>query len=83
MRHSSVLIIAAISCVLFSVSAIQLSPRLSIAQAAQAQNAQLQTATATTSPTLKSADVRSLQPTSGTEIYTAKRGEAIPLMSAG
>jgi hypothetical protein len=80
-RRSSVLIIAAISCLLFSVSAIHLGPRLSIAQAAQAQNAQLQPATATTSPTLKSADVRSLEPTSGAEIYTAKRGEAIPTIA--
>ena len=98
MRRSSVLTIAAVSCLLFAAAAVRLNPRLSLAWAAQPQNAQpapvvevsapqavqLQPVSATTSTTVKAADISFLQPspqvlgTSTTEIYTAKRGESIP-----
>jgi hypothetical protein len=97
-RRSSVLTIAAVSCLLFAAAAVRLNPRLSLAWAAQPQNAQpapvvevsapqavqLQPVSATTSTTVKAADISFLQPspqvlgTSTTEIYTAKRGESIP-----
>ncbi len=85
MRRSSVLTIAAVSCVLFALAAMRLNPQLSPAFAAQSQNAQpaqLQPANAKLSTSAKPADTRSLQlPTSGTEIYTAHRGEAIPTIA--
>jgi len=67
---------------LFEVAAVRLNPRWSSALAAQAQSAQLQTANAKLSATLKPAGVASLQPTvAGTEIYTARRGESIPAIA--
>jgi hypothetical protein len=118
LRRSSVLTIAAVSCLLFAVAAIRLNPRFSPAFAAQPQiaqpvaaapqGAQLQPVRATLSPASKPADVPSLQPssgqlsvqslsvqpkmqfslepsllssTTGTEIYTAKRGESIPAVA--
>src|SRR5580700_1911706 len=66
--------IAAVSCLLFSVAAMRLNPRFSPAFAAQPQAAQpaaatpqapqLQPANATLSPTQKPADIPSLQPSS-------------------
>jgi hypothetical protein len=74
LRRSSVLTIAAVSCLLFAVAAIRLNPRFSPAFAAQPQTAQptaaapqgaqLQPATATLSPSEKPADIPSLQPSS-------------------
>jgi hypothetical protein len=74
LRRSSVLMIAAVSCLLFSVAAMRLNPRFSPAFAAQPQAAQpaaatpqapqLQPANATLSPTQKPADIPSLQPSS-------------------
>ncbi len=96
MRRSSVLTIATVSCVLFAVAAMRLSPQLSSAFAAQAQSAsqtpsivtaapqsaQLQPANAKLSTTAKPAEIPSLHlPAPGTEIYTAKRGESIPTIA--
>jgi hypothetical protein len=96
LHRSSVLTIAAVSCVLFAAAAMRLSPQLSPAFAAQAQNAQpapslvtaapqdaqLQPANAKLSTSAKPHDIPSLQlPTPGTETYTAKRGEAIPTIA--
>jgi hypothetical protein len=99
LRRTSLLTIAAVSCLLFGVAAMRLNPHFSPALAAQAQStqplpavaapqsAQLQPVSATLS-TAKPADIPSLQPTSlplpgptGTEIYTAKRGESIPTIA--
>jgi hypothetical protein len=75
---------------------MRLSPRFSSAFAAQSQSAQaapeaaaparvpkLVPVTATVSPTLDPADIPSphLQTTPATEIYTAKRGESIPVVA--
>jgi hypothetical protein len=95
LRRSSVLTIAAVSCVLFAIAAMRLSPQFSSASAAQPQSAQpaaaatpqtaqLQPVNAKVSPTAKRADLPSpqpLSPTPGTEIYTAKRGESIPTVA--
>ncbi|MGD0567824.1 MAG: putative glycoside hydrolase [Candidatus Sulfotelmatobacter sp.] len=76
MRRSSVLTIAAVSCLLFAAAAVRLNPQLSPALAAQAQSAQpatavavsgaqavqLQPVSATTSTTVKGADIPPLQP---------------------
>jgi hypothetical protein len=95
LRRSSVLTIAAVSCVLFAVAAMRLSPRLSSAFAAQAQSApqapaspapqaaQLQSVNVKLSTTAKPMDVPTphLQTAAGTETYTAKRGESIPAVA--
>ena len=96
MRRSSILTIAAVTCVLFAVAATRLSPPLSSAFAAQAQtaqpapslvtaapqSAQLQPANVKLSTSAKPADIPSLKlPTPGTETYTAKRGESIPAIA--
>jgi len=80
LRRSSVLIIAALSCLLFGVAAVQLNLGLFGARA-QAQSAQLTPASATIPSSAKPADVLSLHPGSSTEIYTAKRGESIPVIA--
>ena len=80
MRRSSVLTIAAVSCLLFGAAAMRLNPRLSLAFAAQpqppsAQPAQAETASApqgvqlrpvnaSLPPTVKPADIPALQPSS-------------------
>jgi hypothetical protein len=72
LRRSSVLMIAAVSCLLFSVAAMRLNPRFSPAFAAQPQAAQPAAATpqaaqlqpATLSPAQKPTDIPSLQPSS-------------------
>ncbi len=75
MRCSSVLTIAAVSCLLFGVAAMRLSSRFSSALAAQPQSAaqaqtaepqgpQLQPASATFSPAAKPADIPSLKSSS-------------------
>jgi len=91
LRRSSVLTIAAISCVLFSASAIRLRPRFSSAEVAQAQNAP-PAAVATPAPpaaqpqpvstraltAAKPADIPHVLPVApATEIYTARRGETV------
>jgi hypothetical protein len=93
LRRSSVRVLTAISCLLFGSAAWRLSPFSSSNFAAQAQTAQAVALTSTathvkpvsttvsTSP--KPADVPDLQPTAapGTEIYSGKRGEAIPTIA--
>src|SRR5580700_6600386 len=90
LRRSSVLTIAAISCLLFAAAAVRLNPRLSPALAAQAQTAQaaqFQPVSAELSTAAKPANIPPLQPSpqvlgaSTTEIYTAKRGESIPAVA--
>jgi hypothetical protein len=82
LRRSSILIIVALSCLLFGVAAMRLNPWLSPALAAQAQGAQLKPASATV-PSSAKADIPQLQLAAapGTEIYTAKRGESIPTIA--
>ncbi len=95
MRRSSILTIAAISCLLFSLSAIRLSPRMNEAFAAPetgapqavpvaavkaAQAGPLKPVSATLS--VNAGDIPRLHTsTPGTEIYTAKRGETIPAVA--
>jgi hypothetical protein len=90
LRRSSVLTIAAISCVLFGIAALRLNPHLSSALAAQAQSPQsapvsatapqLQPAKARLSTTANPANVP-IPATSTTEIHIAKRGESVPAIS--
>ena len=93
-RSSSLRIVTAVLCVLCAIAAWRLSPSLSSAFAAQGQTAQsappqtvqgakLQPVSASIPVNPNPADVRALQPTAapGTEIYTAKRGEAIPTIA--
>ncbi len=96
MRLSSVRTITAISSLLFGAAAWRLGPHSSSDFAAQAQTAhtvaavsqeaQLQPVNATLSAAVKTTSVKPanllpLQPSAGTEIYTAKRGEAIPTIA--
>jgi hypothetical protein len=79
LRRSSVLIIA-FCCLLFAVASLRLNSPLSPALAAQQPGTQLKPVTLSTA---KPADIPSLQLPggSGTEIYTAKRGESIPAIA--
>jgi hypothetical protein len=97
LRRSSVRVITAISCLLFGAAAWRLSPYSSSNFAAEAQTSQAVAApsvagehtahvkrvSATISATNKPADIPAPQPTAtpGTEIYSAKRGEAIPTVA--
>ncbi|HXM66057.1 MAG TPA: putative glycoside hydrolase [Candidatus Acidoferrum sp.] len=95
MRRSSLLITAAVSCLLLGVAATRLNPRFTLALPAQAQGVQPQHAVAAagsqatqlkpvsaTFAARKTADVSSTQfAGAGTEIYTAKRGESIPVVA--
>jgi hypothetical protein len=93
LRLSSVRIVTALSSLLFGAAAWRLGPHSSSDFAAQAQTpaaatqeAQLQPVSATVPATIKTADLKSpalqpLQPSASTEIYTAKRGEAIPTIA--
>ena len=95
MRRSSVLTIIAISCVLFAAAALRLHSKSNFAFAAQAQTQNFEVKTVAAQPaavhpvketvpaSVKPADIPALQPTAapGTEIYTAKRGEAIPTIA--
>jgi hypothetical protein len=90
LRHSSVRIVSAVSCLLFGAAAWRLGPHSKSdfyaqaqAQSPQATNAQ---PSATGNAQLQPVSVTTAKPTSipepkvpapGTEIYTAKRGEAI------
>jgi hypothetical protein len=83
LRLSSVRIIAGVSCLLFGAAAWRLSQSSELAAQAQtsAPKAQLHPAKATLGA--NTASIPSPQPTAapGTEIYTAKRGEAIPTIA--
>ncbi len=97
MRRSSALTIAAVSCSLCAVAALRLDPNFSLAFAAKPQTAQavpaasasqgfeLKPASATIPSPVKLADLprQPLRQPSGTgsEIYTAKRGESIPAVA--
>ncbi len=91
MRRSFLVTIAALSCILFILPAVRLSPRLSSAQAAPSQNPQapgtaapqvkLQPVNTSLPSTTKPADIPRQQPAPTTEIYTAKRGETIPAIA--
>jgi hypothetical protein len=82
-HRSSLLIIAAVSWLLFGVATAQLNPSLSLVLPAEAQSAQLKPASATLPASAKPADIPRLQLSAapGTEIYTAKRGESIPAIA--
>ena len=92
MRLSSIRIIAAISCLLFGVAAWHLGPHSTSDFYAQGQTAkpsasspltaqaQLQPVSATIPATPKLATPQPIA-APGTEIYTAKRGEAIPTIA--
>jgi hypothetical protein len=93
--RSSVLTITAIACILFGSAAWQLNSHSSSAQAAQpqtqaqptvatsaaAQAPQLQPVSATIPTATKPATAQPPTAAPGTEIYTAKRGEAIPTVA--
>jgi hypothetical protein len=87
--RSSVLTITAVSCILFGSAAWQLNSHYSSAQAAQPQSQaqppapQLQPVSDTVSTSTKPATNPAQQLTAapGTELYTAKRGEAIPTIA--
>ncbi len=93
MRTSSVRIVAGISCLLFGAAAWRLGPRSASDFAAHAQTSRsANPGTAAGVPTYEpaSASISANQPSSipdpqltapGTEIYTAKRGEAIPTVA--
>ncbi len=83
MRHSSYRFITGILCLFFAVAAWVIAPHFDHGFAAQAQTPQLkqlQPASVTTSSRPLSADFRPLA-APGTELYTAKRGEAIPTIA--
>ncbi|HEV2402399.1 MAG TPA: putative glycoside hydrolase [Candidatus Sulfotelmatobacter sp.] len=89
MRSSSVRVLTGISCLLFAGAAWYLAPHSSSAFTANAQTAH------TAKPAVAASSAAKLQPASvsnttgvpapiaapGTEIYTAKRGEAIPTIA--
>jgi hypothetical protein len=95
LRRSSLLIIAAISCLLFAAAAVRLNHASASALAAEPQSSQPLPAVATTSqaaqlkpasaklPAERTTDIPSISTTSAssTEIYTAKRGESIPVIA--
>jgi hypothetical protein len=84
LRRSSIFrAIIAVSCLFSGAAAWRLGPGFSSASAAQAQTAQaVQLQPVSASVSTKPSDIP-LQPTAapGTEIYTAKRGEAIPTIA--
>ena len=92
MRHSSVRVITGISCLLFGAAAWHLAPHSASEFTVQAQTAKPVIASSqssaqlrTTSDTAGSAKLSIPDPrpvvASGTELYTAKRGEAIPTIA--
>ena len=94
MRLSSVRIVTGISCVLFAAAAWQVGPHstseftaeaqtVKPASASPAQASQLHAVSATVPDTTKPAAPAEPKPLAapGTEIYTAKRGEAIPTIA--
>jgi hypothetical protein len=95
LRRSSILIISAVTCILFGVAAMRLNSRFTLlrAEAAQSQPAQtaaaapqaaqLKPVSATLSTTAKPADIASQKLSSppGTALYIAKRGDTIPALA--
>jgi len=92
LRLSSVRIITAVSCLFFAVAAWQIAPNASSSFTAEAQTAKPAVADTASKPhvvnanvvtTAKPADIPQpkLVAAPGTEIYTAKRGEAIPTIA--
>jgi hypothetical protein len=93
LRHTSVRVITGISCLLFGAASWQLAPHSASGFAAQAQTAKPAIVSTTQSKpqlTSVSGSVGSaklsipdpkLTAPSGTELYTAKRGEAIPTIA--
>jgi len=92
LRLSSVRIIAGVSCLLFGAAAWRLASQSSSDFAAQAQTSasspvpkapKLHPVKASVANPVSSSPIPSPQPTAapGTEIYTAKRGEAIPTIA--
>jgi hypothetical protein len=91
LRLSSVRILAGTSCLLFAAAAWKLGPGSSHTVTAAAQTAQaVKPAVATQAPQLQPASATtanraipepSLPAAPGTEVYTAKRGEAIPTIA--
>jgi hypothetical protein len=92
LRHSSVRVITGISCLLFGAAAWHLAPHSASEFTVQAQTAKPVIASSqssaqlrTTSDTAGSAKLSIPDPrpvvASGTELYTAKRGEAIPTIA--
>ena len=84
MRLSSVRIVTGVSCLFFAAAAWQMASRSSSEFTAEAQTAKPTAATAAQLHAV-SASIPSAQPVPvaapGTEIYTAKRGEAIPTIA--
>ena len=92
MRHQSFRVVTGISCLLFGAAAWHLAPHTSSEFAAEAQTAkpvitssQSSAQLRTTSDTAGSAKLSIPDPrptlAAGTELYTAKRGEAIPTIA--
>jgi hypothetical protein len=93
LRLSSVRIITGISCLCFAAAAWQIGPHSSSVFTAEAQTAQpvsspaqasqLHPVNASVPTTAKLAPIPDLKPVAapGTELYTAKRGEAIPTIA--
>ena len=87
MRLSSVRIITAISCLFFGAAAWRLGPHSSSDFSAQAQTVQPAAGSPAQVAQLHQASVTTAKPAipepklAGTEIYTAKRGEAIPTVA--
>lgn len=88
MRHSSPRIITAIFCLLFAVAGWVVAPHSPEAFSAEAQTAKPAVATPgaaqvqpTSVSTTKTTATRNLISQPGTEVYTAKRGEAIPTIA--
>lgn len=89
MRLSSLRFISGVSCLLFGAAAWRLGPHSAAQFSAQAQTvkpssapqAELQPVSASVPTSVKPATLGEPEPTAGTEIYTAKRGEAIPTVA--
>jgi hypothetical protein len=90
LRLSSVRIITSISCLLFGAAAWRLGPHSSSDFSAQAQTVKPAAASPAQSAQLQPVSSTTTKPTTpepkltaapGTEIYTAKRGEAIPTVA--
>ena len=91
MRLSSVRIITASSCLLFGVAAWRINSHGSSEFAAQAQTVKPATQNSAQTPKLQTTSATTAKPVTipepkpvaapGTEIYTAKRGEAIPTIA--
>jgi hypothetical protein len=86
LRHTSVRIITGISCLFFGVASWRLAPHSASEFTAQAQTAKPAVASSQSQPQVRRASVSTskssipepkLLAAPGTEIYTAKRGEAI------